>query len=59
MKKYIVADNKDMIAETTGEVRPPKKGEWFIFIQGIPKAYKAIRNLSTPRKIAKLIARDT
>lgn len=45
---------KSMRAVWTGEMRPPRKGEWYLS-GAIVEAYRAPNDLSTPYHIAKLV----
>lgn len=45
--------NRRIVAAFTGEVRPPKRGEWYLS-GAIVEGYKAPNDLSTPYHIAKL-----
>lgn len=43
-----------VMVQTTGEKRPPRKGEWYVS-GAIPEGYKAPNDLSQPHVIAKLV----
>jgi hypothetical protein len=44
-----------IMAQLTGECRPPQKGEWYLS-GAIPEAYQAPASLYQPFKIVKLVA---
>jgi hypothetical protein len=59
MKRYPIADNlpkgeKRNKAVATGEMRPPKAGEWYLS-GAIVEAYRARADLSTAYHIARLV----
>lgn len=46
-----------IVAEPTGEVRPPRGGEWFLS-GAVPEAYRAIGDLDRPYTILRLRVAD-
>lgn len=66
MKTYPICDRplgapvrlrQSIRAMTTGEFRPPRKGEWYIS-GAIPGAYRAPNDLDTSYHIAKLVVTE-
>jgi hypothetical protein len=54
LKDLQVEDQVGVRAVPTGEMRPPKSGEWFLS-GAIVEGYRASNDLSTPFHIAKLV----
>lgn len=55
LKEELLKRPEDRVyAVATGEVRPPKKGEWFLS-GAVIEAYRAIEDLSQEYHIARLV----
>jgi hypothetical protein len=47
-------EQRDYMAERTGEYRPPRAGEWYVS-GAIPEGYRAPNDLTMPHAIARLV----